>query len=243
MGTSDQPLDLLAYTAKFGGFSATASAEGPTTRRISNSTADVTTNDTNPVLSHGARIAAYQTYGALDTPDFVGNLRYDGAWGSVQVAGALHEVNSLPIPLAGAGSQLKVGFTPSTVWGGAVEGGVKLKLDSLSSGDTVTAQVSWDKGASDYTNAWSYWSGTSNVYDKGLSISVPANDAFVLADGTIGLSQAIGGFFGAQHHWVPTVRSSLFGSYLSIKEPGEALQGNVRFGRLAASRPPSAGRG
>jgi hypothetical protein len=216
VGTSDQPLDLVAYTAKFGGFSATASAEDASQRRIGNSTADTTVGDVNPSKT----TAAYMTYGAIDSPDFVGNLRYDGSWGSVQVAGALHEVNSAPITLAGG--VLPVGYTPSTVWGGAVEGGVKIKLDAVSPGDNMTAQGSWDRGAMDYTNALNFYNGTTNVYSHNISISVPVNDAFVLPNGSIGLSEAYGGFLGYQHYWMPTVRSNLFGSYLQIKNPGAA---------------------
>ena len=62
VGTSDQPLDLVAYTLKFGGFSATASVEDPTSRRIGNSTADTTPGDVNPANS---KTGAYLTYGAL----------------------------------------------------------------------------------------------------------------------------------------------------------------------------------
>jgi hypothetical protein len=217
VGVSDQPLDLFAYTAKFGGFSATASMEDPTTRRIGDSSADTLSTNVNPSKT----TAAYLTYGGINAPDIVGNLRYDGAWGSAQVAGALHEVNASPIALAGG--TLPIGYTPSTVWGGAVDAGVKFKLDNFSAGDTMTGQVSWDRGAADYTNAWSYWTGTTNVYFKNLNISVPANDAFVLPNGSIGLSQAIGGFLGYQHYWSPGLRSALFGSYLKITEPSTAL--------------------
>ncbi|MGA2792920.1 MAG: porin [Roseiarcus sp.] len=217
VGVSDQPLDLIAYTAKFGGFSVTASAEDPTTRRIGDSTGDTLATNVNPSKT----TAAYLTYGALNAPDVVGNMRYDGGWGSAQVAGALHEVNSMPIGIAGG--TLPVGYTPSTVWGGALDAGVKFKLDSFSAGDSMTAQVSWDKGAADYTNAWNYWTGTTNVYFKNLNISVPANDAFVLPNGSIGLSQAVGGFLGYQHYWAPSLRSTLLGSYLQIREPSSAL--------------------
>jgi hypothetical protein len=218
VGVSDQPLDLFAYTAQSGGFSATASAEDPTTRRIGDSSGDTLSTNVNPA---NAKTAAYLTYGSLNAPDVVGNLRYDGNWGAAQVAGALHEVNSAPIGLAGG--TLPVGYTPATVWGGALDAGVKINLNSLGPGDTMTAQVSWDRGAADYTNAWSYWSGTSNLYFKNLNISVPANDAFVLPDGSIGLSQAIGGFLGYQHFWTPLLRSSVLGSYLQIREPSAAL--------------------
>ena len=217
VGVSDQPLDLFAYTARFDGFSATASIEDPTTRRIGDSSADTLASNVNP----GKTTAAYLTYGALNAPDIVGSLRHDGRWGSAQVAGALHQVNASPIALAGGA--LPVGYTPSTVWGGALEAGVKLKLDNINPGDTMTGQLSWDRGAADYTNAWSYWTGTTNVYFKNLNIGVPANDAFVLPNGSIGLSQGIGGFLGYQHHWSTTVRSALFGSYLKITEPSPAL--------------------
>jgi len=217
VGVSDQPLNLMAYTAKFGGFSATASAEDPTTRRIGDSTGDTLATNVNPSKT----TAAYLTYGAFNAPDVVGNMRYDGGWGSAQVAGALHEVNSMPIALAGGA--LPVGYTPATVWGGALDAGVKFNLGNFSAGDSMTAQVSWDRGAADYTNAWSYWTGTSNVYFKNLNISVPANDAFVLPNGSIGLSQAIGGFLGYQHYWTPNLRSTLLGSYLQIREPSDAL--------------------
>ena len=121
-----------------------------------------------------------------------------------------------------AGGTLPVGFTPSTVWGGALEAGAKFRLDSITLGDNMTGQVTWSEGAMDYVNAWNYWSGTTNVYDKNIVISVPANDAFVLPDGSIGLEKSWGGFLGYQHFWIPTVRSNLFGSYLNIKNPGAA---------------------
>jgi hypothetical protein len=218
VGVSDQPLGLLAYTAQFGGFSATASLEDPTSRRIGNSTADTTPSDVNP---KNPATAAYLTYGALNVPDLVGNLRYDGGFGAVQIAGALHEVDSAPITLAGGA--LPVGYTPPTVWGGALDAGVKIYLDSLGAGDSMATQVSWDRGAADYTNAWNYYTGTTNLYYRNLNISVPPNDAFVLPDGSIGMSQAIGGFLGYQHYWNPLLRSAVLGSYLQIAEPAAAL--------------------
>jgi hypothetical protein len=233
VGTSDQPITLLGYTAKFGsGFSVSASVEDPKTRQIGDSAADIGIAQNNP---KNTSTAAFMTYGAERAPDFVGNFRLDGSWGSAQVAGALHEVNSAPIfgcSTAGSGGincgnvgdthVLPLGYTPSTKWGFAVEGGVKVKLDAISPGDNATAQVSYEEGAMDYVNAWNYWSGTSNVYSHTQSISVPANDAFVLPNGTIGLNRGTGVFAGYQHFWVPTVRSNLFGSYLQIQNPSSA---------------------
>jgi hypothetical protein len=230
VGTSDQPLGLLAYTAKFGGgFSLTGSIEDAAQRRIGNTLADTTLGDDNPTKT----TAAYLTYGAENAPDFVANARYDAPWGAIQASGAAHEVNSAPIPLAGAGHTLPVGFTPSTKWGYAADLGVKINLDMLAKGDSFTAQATYANGGNDYTNAWNYWNGTSNVYDHHLSVSVPANDAFVLPNGTIGLVQSYGGFLGIQHYWVPQVRSSFFGSYLKINEPNPAT--NLSAGTVNAA--------
>lgn len=219
MGVSDQILPMFGYTAKFGGgFSASVSAEDPRARQIGDSTADVGANNNIP---KNATTAAYLTYGAIGMPEWVGNLRYDGGWGSAQISGALHEVNSSPLFDTVPGT-LPVGFKPSTVWGYAVNGGVKVKLDALAPGDGATLQVSYDQGAMDYVNALNYWSGTSNVYSKDQSVGVPVNDAFVLPNGSIALSKAFGVFAGLQHYWAPSVRSSLFGSYLQISNPDAA---------------------
>ena len=117
---------------------------------------------------------------------------------------------------------LPVGYTPPSVLGFAVQGGAKIKLDAISPGDSVTAQVSYAQGAIDYVNAVNYYNGTTNTYGNGLSIGVPVNDAFVLPNGSIGLSKATGVFAGTQHFWVPTVRSALFGSYMQVINPSAA---------------------
>ena len=228
-GGSDQPITLFGYTAKVGGFSASASVEDPAARRVGDSTADIGTAQNNP---KNATTAAYLTYGAVKVPEIVGNMRFDAPWGAVQVSGALHEVNSAPIfgcSSAGSGGincgnvgdkyRLALGTTPSSVWGFALQGGVKVKLDAISPGDSATVQVSYAQGAMNYVNGVNYYNGTANVYSNGLSIGVPVNDAFVLPNGSIALSKATGVFAGVQHYWAPTVRSALFGSYMQITNP------------------------
>ena len=232
MGVSDQPLVMFGYTAKFGGgFSASASAEDPRARQIGDSTADIGIGNNAPKSSTQA---AYLTYGAVKSPDVVGNLHYEGGWGSAQVSGALHQVDSAPIfgcigatsSNCGAGNiysaTVPLGFQPSSVWGYAVNGGVKLKLDALGAGDSFTVQGSYATGATDYVNSLNYATGMSSVYSSNQVVGVPANDAFVLPNGSIGLSKEWGVFAGIQHYWVPTVRSSLFGSYMQVSNPTAA---------------------
>jgi hypothetical protein len=257
MGVSDQPLPLIAYTAQLGtGFSASLSLEDPTFRDIGDEAGDVGLNQNNPKNS---TTDAFLTYGGMRAPDFVGDLRLDGAWGSAQVAGALHEVNSAPIygcsnyaptpalptvaTCATPGNTdtgakldtLALGYAPAAVWGFALEGGVKLNLDALNKGDSVTVQVSYDKGATDYLNsAATGYAGTTGVYFRDQNITIPGNDAFVTPTGSIALSQAAGGFAGFQHYWTPTVRSAVFGSYMAIKNPSyaEALSSSAASARI-----------
>lgn len=257
VGVSDQPLPLIAYTAALGaGFSASVSLEDPTFREIGDESGDVGVNQNNP---KNATTDAFLTYGAERAPDIVGNVHYDGAWGSTQVAGALHEVNSAPIygcsnyaptpalPTVATcatpgntdtGSKLDtlaLGYTPAAVWGFALESGVKLNLDALGEGDSLTAQISYDKGATDYLNsAATGYAGMTSVYDKNQSITIPGNDAFVTPTGSIALSQAAGGFAGFQHYWSPSVRSAVFGSYMEIKNPyyAENLSSSAASARI-----------
>jgi hypothetical protein len=230
VGVSDQPLVLLGYTAKFGsGFTASASAEDPSARRIGDSTADIGIANNDP---KSATTAAYLTYGGVSVPDIVGNFRYDGGWGSAQLAGALHQVNSDPLfgcssavvttgNCGNAGDKyfLPVGYTPATAWGFAVEGGAKIKLDAISPGDSTTVQVTYEEGAMDYVNSTNYYAGTPSIYSHGVSVSVPLNDAFVLPNGSIGMNKGLGAFAGYQHFWTPSLRSNVFGSYLQIENP------------------------
>jgi len=235
VAVSDQPTTLLGYTFKAGEFSASASIEDPTARRIGDSISDTGKANNNPA---NKTTAAYLTYGSVRIPDFVGNVKYDNPLVTVQLSGALHDVTSVgifgcstlaaikPAPLncgnVGDTYFLPLGYVPGGTWGYAFQGGAKVKLDSVAPGDSITGQLNYSKGAMDYSNAINYYSGTSGVYSANQNVGVPVNDAFVLPNGTIGLAVAKGFFLGAQHYWVPTVRSALFGSALWITNPTAA---------------------
>ncbi len=233
VGTSDQPTTLAGYTAKFGGFSASLSAEDPRARQVGDSFADIGKGQNNP---KNATTAAFMTYGSVRAPEVVGNLRFEGSWGSAQLSGAVHRVNSAAIfgcsnalaanlncgNAVGDTFLLPVGWTPPRKWGYALAAGAKINLDALSKGDSATFQVSYEEGAMDYVNAVNYYNGTGSVYSSNQNVGVPTNDAFVLPNGTLGLNKGLGVFAGIQHFWVPNVRSSLFGSYLQIKNPAAA---------------------
>ncbi|MBV9219653.1 MAG: porin [Methylobacteriaceae bacterium] len=212
VANSGQPINMLAYTFKFGGgFSATVSAEDRNDRIIGDSAADTAQNKPT------ATKAAFLTYAGETIPDIVGNIRLDQGWGSLQASGAYHQVSSIPVTLASGAT-----VAPRSKDGFAALGGAKIMTPFIAPSDNFTIQVSYQQGGMDYVNALNYYNGLSNIFDHNLSISTPVNDAFILPNGTIGLSKA-GGVFGAyRHYWIPNVYSSLFGAYLKIDNPHAA---------------------
>jgi len=99
-------------------------------------------------------------YGGTRMPDVVGQLRVDQAWGTFQVAGALHENHALYY-----GGQEQTGH-PNDVWGGAATAGIKINTP-WGTGDYLALDGSWALGATAYTYS----------FNGGLS-STPALFAF-----------------------------------------------------------------
>ncbi len=261
VANSNQVTQLLAYTATFGGgFSATVSVEDAGERRIGdngsfvfgngvNGTVIPTANAANPtnvagninsplVTTNAAgtvvtnRTAGVLAYGGERIPDIVAAVRYDAAWGSAQLSGAYHQLDSVPVSvLTRNGTTGLVGAsvtrTPSAN-GFAVLGGVKILLPMLAKGDSLTLQGTYTSGAMDYVDPVDYQPvGLANVYNSTTNgvpttFGVPLNDAFTLTDGHIGLTRAAGGFGAYRHYFIDSVYGTVFGDYLSIVTPVEA---------------------
>ncbi len=193
--------NLLAYTATFGGgFSATISIEDQTQRQTAQA-------------GFGNVIA----YGGTRMPDIVANLRVDQAWGSAQIAGAVHQLfatNRVPAGLANTGAFV------DTEYGFALTGGVKLNLPMLAAGDTLWLQASYSEGA------LSYVGGAPNNFG---GVLIRHADGYVDAFGNVKKTKAysIAGAF--LHYWTPSVRQALFASYArydyaaSVETPVNAL--------------------
>jgi hypothetical protein len=241
VANSNQPINMLAYTVKFGGgFSATLSAEDRGDRIIGDSPSDTCPTPLTAACSASQGMpsatgktvggvfvpgSAFLSYAGDSVPDVVGNLRVDQSWGSAQVSGAFHQVDSIPVTLIAAGPTVE----PKTKDGFAVLGGTKILLPMLAAGDSITVQGTYEEGAMDYINALNYYNGLSNVFDNNLSISVPSNDAFVLGNGSISMNKAWGIYGAARHYFLPNVYASLFGAYLDITNPS-AVQATLGAG-------------
>jgi hypothetical protein len=112
-------------------------------------------------------------YAGTHSPDIVGNIRIDQAWGLFQVSGAVHEVNAsynvlngslagLPGTTAIFGAAAPSGATglaggapiaqseasghPDTKWGGAVMAALQIKNIPTGPGDDIKIDATWSKG-------------------------------------------------------------------------------------------------
>ncbi len=195
---------IFGYTAQFGnGFSASISAEDPTSRRSAL---------TGALVGGGA---GFSQYGGRRWPDVVGNLHVDQAWGSAQIMGAIHDVYGTQI---GAGTT----YPSASDTGWAVGGGVKFLTPFTGKNDYFIAQVAYGEGSVNYIG--SNWTGAdvgfnAELLQKGttgvISSSIgPVLDAVTNVTGTgYDLTTGWSVTAGYEHWWVPNWKTSLYGAY------------------------------
>ncbi|MGV6871441.1 porin [Pseudochelatococcus sp. B33] len=194
---SDVSTNLLAYTASFGaGFSATISLEDRNARQLNARFYDVA----------GQRM-----------PDVVANLRADQDWGSAQLSGAVHQLNSGTIYTPWGASW---GSRVDTTYGWAVQGGVRVKLPALGAGDVLWLQAAYADGALNYL-------GLAESTTAGRITNAVADG--YLIDGDIKTSSGWNVIAAGVHYWNPSVRSTLWGSYTDVSYNSSVKLDNALF--------------
>ncbi|GJE15988.1 porin [Methylobacterium marchantiae] len=222
-----QSTNLLAYSTKFGdGFSATISLEDPTFRR--NTIYSQTFGGTgvsgapSPVAVAFSPLGVPIAFQNVDVtqrnrmPDFVGVLRYDAAWGSAQLSAAVKELNTGNFIQTNGVIPAFTAERPSSEYGWAVQGGVKINTPFISPGDTLYLQGAYGEGATLYTGYSSY---NGSYTSRASTINGASFDPF-MSDATLNpltgkietstSFTVVGSFL---HYWSPEWRSAVFGSY------------------------------
>ncbi len=190
--TSDRTVNLLAYTASFGGgFTATLSFE------------DGNTSGFNQVLN-AAGAAGGRTYQGSVMPDIVASLRVDQGWGSAQLSGAISDrsTNRVAVgPVLDSGDE----------FGYAISGGVKFNLPMLAAGDQLWLQATYADGAIGYL-------GYGNAVGYGRALAT-IGDFTVNPITGIGTKSTTGFTLAAafRHYWTPQIRSDFIASYSELK--------------------------
>lgn len=191
MGSDTYGFDpvVFAYTATFGsGFSATISAEEPTSRRL------------NGTGVFPAGTGAY-SYGGSSLPDIVGNLNVTQGWGSAQLSAALHELNK---PAVSAPNQ-------DTEYGYAIQGGLMLNLPAFAAGDVLWLQAAYAEGAISYLGL------TNSATGRQLGgLGALQTDAAVDAFGNVKKTKGYSLTAAFRHYWTPQVRQAVFANYTKL---------------------------
>ncbi len=239
---SNATVALLAYTATFGnGFSATLSFEDQPDRRAAIGSTIASTT-LAPITIGGVSATSFQGQPAGSrVPEIVGNLRLDQPWGAVQLSAAAHQLRDSLFAMTALTTPPGAFAFPaltSNSFGFAVQGGVQLNADYLSPGDKLWLQAAYEKGAFSYIAGnnldYSYGSvnqnrfpgsgGTPLDYGDGWNPQINSDCVFT---GSGACEQQWGwDITGAyKHYWLPILSSAVYGSYLEVHYPANALAG------------------
>jgi Porin subfamily len=99
-----------------------------------------------PHLDNGTGSNAYAR---VHSPDIVGNIRVDQAWGLFQLSAAAHEVNGSYNTLGASAvptNLSEVSGHPDTKWGGSVMAALQIKNLPTGAGDDIKIDASYAKG-------------------------------------------------------------------------------------------------
>ena len=219
IANSDESTQVLAYTATFGGgFSATLSAEDPTSGRR-DGIGTIAFGNTAIGVQSFAFTGQQAQYAGVRFPDAVIQLRYDQAWGAIQLSGAYHDINTAANPITLANG-FATNFAKKDDSGFAVQAGIDVKLPMLAAGDELFLQGAYQEGAYLYQDSGSNLN--SGFYGSNIG-GFQHNDVDAVAvgiPGTAGYTLQKGKGFsvmGALHHYfTPQFHDVLFGSYEEI---------------------------
>jgi hypothetical protein len=210
---------VFAYTAMLGnGVTATLSIEDYTERRtnvVGVTAASFVPGVDNAALNHGN-----------ETPDIVGNLRVDQAWGSAQVSGALHLNQATYYGTQPAGT---VTAHPDDKWGWAVGAGILLKMP-WDAKDTFAVAGTYAEGATSYVvntpGSFGARSSAASLFQDGGVALAWWDDAYfnnTVARGELELPTVWNVQAGFQHYWTNSLRSSIWGSYMRYEADSAAI--------------------
>jgi hypothetical protein len=198
--SSASTVNLLAYTAVFGGgFSATLSVEDGTQHRSSQGLGLVTLDTAAAVPFTLDNVS----YGGQSMPDFVANLRLDGAWGEAAIFGAVHQTRYPDAVTVGGAPPIGLDYdVPGADYGWAVGAGLGYNLPFLA-GSHIALEATYADGANNYLG----YNGSPDSY---FGIYTGDTDA--------GKGWSLTGEFGVNIS--PALNVTAFGSYLHY-EPGD----------------------
>jgi hypothetical protein len=222
---TDTGVNNIQYTAQFGnGVSASIGLDDPT----------VWDRTSLYNLSTGLNAVGVtgNAYGGVQSPDVVGNIRIDQAWGLFQISAAAHEVNGsyniLTASTAAPTNLSEISGHPETKWGGSVMAALNIKNIPTGAGDDLKIDASYAKGDTKNVIATSGTSpsfamfGSSGRAYQSVGFGATTDAVYLPGTTNIELTEAFGVRGAYNHNWDPYWSTSLYGSASFVRYDGAA---------------------
>ncbi|MDN4988987.1 porin [Bradyrhizobium sp. WYCCWR 13022] len=231
-------INQFAYTADFGqGITGSLALESPDTQSNGNGnlwntagfaassavsgagaivTTSAATNAGNALIAGQYGVSSA---GGTRSPDIIGALRVDQAWGLAQLSAGAHELH------AAYYGTTEPTFHPSDKWGWAVQGALSIKNIPTGAGDSINLQAVYTDGMSKenfqvlFPAQFSIYSGSGIGAYQSLGFAGIADGVFG-AGGSIETVKTWGFRGGYTHNWTPNWASAIYGGYASLSYSG-----------------------
>ncbi|MCK1733405.1 porin [Bradyrhizobium sp. 138] len=218
-------INQVAYTADFGqGVTASIAIEDPTTQ--SNGQGNLWNINAANAATFVQGVYGNNGWGGTRSPDIVGAVRVDQAWGLAQLSVAAHELH------AGYYGTTEPTGHPSDKWGWAVQGSLSIKNIPTGAGDSINLQAVYTDGMSRenfqilFPQSFFMYSGTgvAGAYQS-VGFAGITDGVFSAAGGGIETTKTWGVRGGYTHNWSPNWISAIYGGYgaLSYSTNAKAL--------------------
>ncbi|MBR0840368.1 porin [Bradyrhizobium liaoningense] len=208
-------INQVAYTADFGqGITASVAVQDMTSTSGGQSNLWNLSGATAANMVQG--VYGTNSWGGTRSPDIVGQVRVDQAWGLAQLSVAAHELHA-----SYYGANEATGH-PSDKWGWAIQGALSIKNIPTGPGDSINLQAVYTDGASRY-NFQNLFPQSFFMYGStGVSGAYQSVGFAGVADGVFTTGSSIetvktwGFRAGYSHNWSPNWASGVYGGYASL---------------------------
>ncbi|MBR0788945.1 porin [Bradyrhizobium manausense] len=206
-------INQVAYTADFGqGITGSLALENPDTQSNGNGNLFNLSGAATPAFLTGAY--GGNGWGGTRSPDIVGAIRVDQAWGLAQFSVAAHDLHP-----GYYGTTEPTGH-PSDKWGWAVQGALSIKNIPTGAGDSINLQAVYTDGMSRenfqvlFPQTFFMYSGTgvAGAYQS-VGFAAVTDGVFSAAGGGIETTKSWGFRGGFTHNWNPYWVSAIYGGY------------------------------
>jgi hypothetical protein len=216
-------VNQVAYTADFGqGITASFALQDETT--ATNGQSNLWNVSSGTAAQFVTGVYGASAWGGTRSPDIIGQVRVDQAWGLAQLSVAAHDLHT-----AYYGATESTGH-PSDKWGWAVQGSLAIKNIPTGAGDVINLQAVYTDGATRY-NFQSLFPQSFFMFSGSGNGAYQSTGFAGLSDGVFGAGTGIdtvktwGVRGGYTHNWSPNWASAVYGGYAQLKygDTGKAL--------------------